>query len=122
MPELPEVEAVRRQIERTLVGHRFERVDVADDPIVFDRAAPEEVRSALLDRTVLGAERKGKYFWLVLDETPYPVFHFGMAGRFSIYDAADDPPKYWKLTATASDGTSVAIADMRRLGRIRLAV
>src|SRR5438270_579270 len=81
MPELPEVEAARRTAEQVLAGRCIEQVEVADDHVVYDRASPEEVRSALLDRTVRAARRKGKYFWLVLDRPPYPVFHFGMSGR-----------------------------------------
>lgn len=121
MPELPEVETARRLAERTLVGKQIERAEASRDPIVYDRASPETVETALLGRTVGATGRKGKYFWLVLDRPPNPVFHFGMSGRLVTYPSGDPPPKYCKLEVTASDGTTVAFADARRLGRIRLA-
>jgi formamidopyrimidine-DNA glycosylase len=70
---------------------------------------------------VVGSGRKGKYFWLLLDQPPHPVFHFGMSGRLHLYRNGTPPPKYWKLEIEASDGTIVVFTDMRRLGRIRLA-
>lgn len=121
MPELPEVETARRMAQRALAGKPIERVQAADDPVVYDRASPAAVQAALLQRTVEGSGRRGKYFWLVLDRPPHPVFHFGMSGRLLIYPAGEPPPRYCKLEIAASDGTTAAIADMRRLGRIRLA-
>lgn len=121
MPELPEVEAARRRAESVLAGQRIETAEVADDPVVYDQASPANVQSALIGRTVTAVRRKGKYFWLVLDEPPHPVVHFGMSGRLVISEAAEAPSRYCKLALTVSDGTVVAIADARRLGRIRLA-
>src|SRR5579864_1814811 len=105
MPELPEVETARRRAERALVGKRIERVMTAPDALIFDRATPSEVETALLGRTVVGSGRKGKYFWLLLDEPPYPVFHFGMSGRLLVYERGTAPPKYCKLELEAGDGT-----------------
>jgi formamidopyrimidine-DNA glycosylase len=121
MPELPEVEAARRVAERTLVGQRIERVEAADDPVVYDQAPPSAVRSTLLGRRVLAARRKGKYLWLVLDRAPHPVLHFGMSGRLAVYPAVEAAPKYCKLELTLANGVAAAMSDMRRLGRIRLA-
>src|SRR6266511_864436 len=121
MPELPEVEAARRVAERVLVGRRIERAEVANDPVVYDRASPAAVRSAVTGRTISAARRKGKYFWLVLDRPPHPVFHFGMSGRLAIYQAGESAPKYCKLALALSGGTAAAITGVRLLGRIRLA-
>lgn len=120
MPELPEVETVRRLAERVLAGQRIEHVEAVQDPVVYDRAPPLVVQAALDGRVIEGVRRKGKYFWFQLDRPPHPVFHFGMAGRFPLIGAEDPPPKYWKLVLTVSDGTTAAFTDMRRLGRIRL--
>lgn len=121
MPELPEVETARRLAQRALAGQRIERVAAADDPVVYDRASPAALEAALLGRTVAGTGRKGKYFWLVLDRPPHPVFHFGMSGRLVVYSAGEPPPRYCKLALTLTEGGAAAISDMRRLGRIRLA-
>ena len=121
MPELPEVETARRRLERSLLGQQIIRVAASDDPLVFDRSSPAQVEAALRGQVVLGTGRKGKYFWLLLDQPPHPVFHFGMSGRLEIYQTGAPAPKYWKLEIEVADGTVVAITDRRRLGRIRLA-
>jgi formamidopyrimidine-DNA glycosylase len=121
MPELPEVEAARRQAEGALVGRRIERAQAAIDPRVFDRAPPAEVERALAHRLIVGTGRRGKYWWLVLDRAPHPVFHFGMSGRFAIDTAGSGPPPYCKLEVVLDNGTAAAIRDARRLGHIRLA-
>jgi formamidopyrimidine-DNA glycosylase len=121
MPELPEVETARRLAERTLAGKRIKRVTATVDGLVFDQAPPAAVEDALIGRTVIGTGRKGKYFWLLLDQPPHPVFHFGMSGHLLIYRAGEPPPRYCKLEIEVADGTVAAIADPRRLGRIRLA-
>ncbi|CAI7863558.1 unnamed protein product [Closterium sp. NIES-53] len=79
MPELPEVEAARRAAEAHLVGRRILSVVVAEDEKVLEGCSAEEVRAALQGRVVVGAGRKGKHLWLLLDQPPMPLFHFGRA-------------------------------------------
>jgi len=131
MPELPEVEFGRRQLEATLVGETLRGVDVVDDPIVFDGRSPAEVVAALRDAKVLGAHRRGKQLWLSLDRRPWPLFHFGMTGGFVTPDApglqlhtgpsldAKWPPRFAKLVLTTASGRRLCMTNARRLGRIR---
>jgi len=119
MPELPEVETVRRLAERTLRGRRIESVAVADDRIVLDGVAPSRVAAALRRRTVTAVRRKGKHFWLELDRRPWPLFHLGMSGWFHAYRDGERP-RFWKLEIATEDGARLAMTDPRRLGRIRL--
>jgi formamidopyrimidine-DNA glycosylase len=119
VPELPEVETVRRLAERTLRGRRIAAVAVADDRLVCDRVAPRAVASALRGATVNAARRKGKHFWLELDRRPWPVFHLGMSGWFHAYRGGERP-RFWKIEIVAEDGGRFAMSDPRRLGRIRL--
>ncbi len=134
MPELPEVEAARRTVERVAVGRRIVRVRCADDPLVFERVPATRFRRALAGRRVIAAHRRGKHFWIELDRRPWPCFHFGMSGGLhttrtravrlmSSRSRTTDhawPPRFTKLAITLDDGTELAIADARRLGRIRL--
>jgi formamidopyrimidine-DNA glycosylase len=119
VPELPEVETVRRLAERTLRGRRIAAVAVAEDRLVFDRVAPRAVAAALRGATVTGARRKGKHFWLELDRRPWPLFHLGMSGWFHAYRDGGRP-RFWKLEIATEDGRRLAMTDPRRLGRIRL--
>ncbi len=146
MPELPEVETFRKQVERALKGKRLKSVapDLSD-LIVFDQASPLEVRAALEGARVIGSGRKGKYFWLRLDRRPWPVFHLGMSGNVEVRKPKKgsqalglwqgnpmrtgrararelgDVPWFCRILLEAEDGTQVAITDPRRFGRIRLA-
>jgi formamidopyrimidine-DNA glycosylase len=120
VPELPEVEAARVMLERALRGRRIEAVATVDDPIVYAGVTPRRLAAALRGRRVRRARRKGKHLWLELDRRPWPVFHFGMTGRFRVYAQERDRPRFWKLELKVSGGARIAFADARRFGRIRL--
>jgi formamidopyrimidine-DNA glycosylase len=120
MPELPEVEAARRLMQRRLVGRRLVEVAARDDRLVFSGASPQRVAAALRGRRVRGVGRKGKHFWLELDRRPWPSFHFGMSGWLEAYRDPKDRPSFWRLELVTGDGWRVAYADVRRFGRIRL--
>ncbi len=120
MPELPEVEAARRRALDVLAGSRIARCAAAADRIVYAGVGPRAVAAKLRGRTVEGAARRGKYFWLELDRRPWPVIHLGMSGRI-VVDAADAPrPRFWKLELVTDAGRRVTMTNPRRLGRIRL--
>jgi formamidopyrimidine-DNA glycosylase len=120
MPELPEVETARRRAERALRGRRIAAVAVVRDPIVYEGVTPSRFATALRGRRVLAVRRKGKHLWLELDRRPWPLFHFGMAGSFEIYGDGTPRPRFWKLELSMENGRRLAMADPRRLGRIRL--
>jgi formamidopyrimidine-DNA glycosylase len=132
MPELPEVEAARRVTAALAVGRRIVGVWCADDPIVFERVSPRRIVAALRGRRVRAVRRHGKHFWLELDARPWLLVHLGMTGgvhvpkrrslklKSSHGTPAGWPPRFLKLKLTFDDGGELAIADGRRLGRIRL--
>src|SRR5207244_4026366 len=119
---------------RVAVGRRITGVWCAADPIVFEGVSPARFRRALLGRQVLAVRRHGKHLWFALDRRPWPTFHFGMTGGLHTpsgpsvklvssrrRDRRDVwPPRFTKLRVTLDDGGEVALADARRLGRIRL--
>lgn len=89
MPELPEVEVVRRGLVNHVVGQAFGACEVTGN-----RAArrhllgPEHLASALVGRQVSGAERRGKYLWLTFTgEDDVLVIHLGMSGQVLVEDA-----------------------------------
>lgn len=133
MPELPEVEAFRALATSTLAGKRIVEVDVAKDARVFEGAAPERIRAALLDRTVLEVGRWGKHLWWRLDHGPHPRFHFGMTGGLvsrafepmrlesgTLWDGATWPPARSRLTVRTADGHELAFVTTRRFSRMIL--
>jgi formamidopyrimidine-DNA glycosylase len=133
MPELPEVETARRAAAAVARGRRIVDVTVTDDPLVFEHVPPGRIRRVLVGRRVRAVHRHGKHFWLELDRRPWLTAHFGMAGglhtsrqpgvrlRSSARRAEPAwPPQFTKLRLVFEDGHELAIADGRRLGRIRL--
>jgi formamidopyrimidine-DNA glycosylase len=134
MPELPEVEAARRLVERVGRGRRIARVECADDPIVFENVRSRAISRALVGREIRAARRRGKHLWLELDRRPWLTMHFGMAG--GLRTRADRgvrlvssgerspanpwPPRFTRLRLRLDDGTELVMTDPRRLGRIRL--
>ena len=135
MPELPEVETVRRIFDRVLTGQRIVDAEIAEDSIVLKKTPSEVVRDAIVGRTVTGTGRIGKYFWLELDTKPWLFGHLGMAGWVREIGAstirlrehgqapmedAEGRPKFLKMLLTAEDGGQVVMTDGRRLARIWL--
>lgn len=144
MPELAEVETVRKQLATRLKNHRIEDVILDDsDRYLFAFAKTKDVRNALTGATIKGAGRKGKYFWLELDRKPWPIFHLGMSGNIAILDpkakqrghekvwggaklwsSADtdfrDRLAHSRLVLDLNKGAEVAYLDPRRFGRMWL--
>lgn len=133
MPELPEVESVRKVMRGALKGHRIEKVEVADDAIVV-QGKPREIEKYLQGAKVLEVGRKGKYWWLELDEHPWLFGHLGMSGWIRELDSPgvrlhshgdkpldeDGKPRFLKMLIETDKGRRIAFTDGRRLGRIWL--
>ena len=93
MPELPEVEVVRAGLERHVVGATLDRVEVLHPrPVRRDPRGSTGFAAALTGRRVEAARRRGKYFWLALDNGDALLGHLGMSGQMLVQpaDAPDD--------------------------------
>lgn len=85
MPELPEVEVVRRGVESHAVGARIDAVEVLHPrPVRRDPAGAHGFADALVGRTVTAACRRGKYLWLPLDSGDALLGHLGMSGQLLV--------------------------------------
>jgi formamidopyrimidine-DNA glycosylase len=116
MPELPEVESVRRQLDPVLAGRRFERVLILD-PRLVRPYEPAEVAAELEGERVAGVERRGKYLVVRFESGRVLLIHLRMTG--SLLHAAsgslqDDPHR--RAVVTLDDGSDVAYRDVRRFG------
>ena len=116
MPELPEVESVRRQLEPVLVGRRFERVRI-DDPRLVRPYEPAEVAAELEGERVAAMERRGKYLVVRFESGRVLLIHLRMTG--SLLSAGggslpDDPHR--RAVVRLDDGSDVAYRDVRRFG------
>ncbi len=85
MPELPEVEVVRSGLERHAVGYLISDVSVLHPrPVRRDPRGPAGFAAALTGRRIVGARRRGKYWWLPLDNGDALLGHLGMSGQMLI--------------------------------------
>ena len=82
MPELPEVETVRRGLEPILVGNAFARVEQRRPDLRFP--LPKRFGERLSGRKIEALDRRAKYLLGRLDDGEVLVMHLGMTGRFSI--------------------------------------
>jgi len=120
VPELPEVETYRRFIDEVAVGQTITGLEVRDAQVL---AVPEdELRAALLGRTITGTGRLGKNCFLELDNGRLLVLHFGMTGDIGAFRDEADAPRFTRVAWQLADsGLSLAFIDPRKFGRIRLA-
>ena len=116
MPELPEVEVVRRGLETHLLGRILEQI-VVEDPRSLKRhfAGPAHFAHRLAGRTVTGIHRRGKYLWWVLDDGASVVVHLGMSGQVLIGDSKSDH-RHLRLWFVLDDCTVVSFVDQRIFG------
>jgi formamidopyrimidine-DNA glycosylase len=120
MPELPEVETVRRTLEQALQGRRI--VDVPR--IAWERTiaepAPELFREALRNRPIEGVDRRAKYVIIRLDNEEAVVVHLRMTGRLTIVDAEATPDVHTHVVFRLDNGQQLMFHDQRKFGRIWL--
>lgn len=89
MPELPEVETVRRGLEPAMLGQRFARVEQNRPDLRFP--LPADFAGRLTGRTVTSLSRRAKYLIADLDDGQALIMHLGMSGRF-VVEAPGTPP------------------------------
>jgi formamidopyrimidine-DNA glycosylase len=114
VPELPEVETVRRRLEPVLAGRTLERVEIHDTRLVAPRE-PLEVAAELEGERVERLDRRGKYLILRLGSGRTLLVHLRMTGSLRHAGELEDDP-YRRAEAELDDGTRLAYRDVRRFG------
>jgi formamidopyrimidine-DNA glycosylase len=114
VPELPEAERARQQLERAL-GREIVAVDDSDTYVCRPHA-PGEIAAVLVGRRLTVAHRRGKFLWAETDDDgPDLGLHLGMAGRISVDE--EPVPRWDRFVIEFADGGRLALRDKRRLGR-----
>lgn len=119
MPELPEVETIRRGLAAKLEGRRFKRVEVRRRDLRIP--LPADFASRLEGRRVEDLSRRGKYILVTLDDGQVLIAHLGMSGRLIITDGrAGEPLPHEHVIFETDDGTTIGFYDARRFGLLTL--
>ena len=117
MPELPEVETVRRGLENHLMGRRIEQVELRRLDLRYP--FPKGFEVMLRGRLVKRIERRAKYLLIRLDNDTTWMCHLGMTGRWTLLGAennqGDDGPHDWVVVHLDNGGRAV-FSDHRRFG------
>jgi formamidopyrimidine-DNA glycosylase len=119
MPELPEVETIRADLERRIVGRCFAGVELLW-PGSVDRPAPETFAAALPGRQILRLERRGKYLILRLDTGAALVVHLRMTGRLRWREPGAPRERHARAVLALDDGHELHFEDQRKFGRLYL--
>jgi formamidopyrimidine-DNA glycosylase len=113
LPELPEVETIRRQLAPLVEGRVVERLEVLD-PRWCEPLAPHELTDAIDGREVQRLGRRGKYFVWELSGDVFLLVHLRMTGTL-LYDPSEDAP-YQRVIFRMDDGHVLRFCDPRRFG------
>ncbi|MFG6303959.1 DNA-formamidopyrimidine glycosylase family protein, partial [Corynebacterium hesseae] len=118
MPELPEVESVRRGLEPYVVGRSFAAVDVLHPRANRKQEAP--LSALLVGRRIAAVARRGKFMWLEFadEDRTDPArdvlfIHLGMSGQVRIGEV-DSP--HVRIAAVLGDATRISFVDQRTFG------
>ena len=128
MPELPEVETVRRGLAPAMVGQRFARVSLRRPNLRFP--FPPDFSKRLEGRTVTDLQRRAKYLTAHLDSGESLVMHLGMSGRFDValpdgsnlspgdfyLEGALGQAKHDHVVMAMGNGATITYNDVRRFG------
>ena len=116
MPELPEVEVVRRGLQAHVVGRTITAVRVHHPRAVRrHEAGPADLTARLLDARITGTDRRGKYLWLLLDEGDCALLvHLGMSGQMLLGMVPN--AGHLRIAAVLDDGTTLSFVDQRTFG------
>ncbi|GAB3940912.1 bifunctional DNA-formamidopyrimidine glycosylase/DNA-(apurinic or apyrimidinic site) lyase [Corynebacterium tapiri] len=118
MPELPEVEVVRRGLDTHVVGGRFISVEVSHPRATRGQGQP--IEELLEDRTITGTGRRGKYLWLNLDDGNALYVHLGMSGQMLVGAVGECTAVHTRIRAQLDFSGQVrelAFVDQRTFGQ-----
>ncbi|KRF17840.1 formamidopyrimidine-DNA glycosylase [Nocardioides sp. Soil797] len=117
MPELPEVEVVRRGLDTHAVGRRITAVEVLHTrPVRRDPGGPTGFIASLTGQEITAARRRGKYLWLPLDSGDAILGHLGMSGQMLVQQPGTADEKHLRVRLTLSDGQELRFVDQRMFG------
>lgn len=122
MPELPEVEVVRRGLAAAVPGRTISDVAVLHPrPVRRHLGGPDDFAQALADRTFGIPQRRGKYLWLPFTDGDALLAHLGMSGQFRLdADTQPLPPHCRVIFSFADGGAQLRFADQRMFGGLAI--
>ena len=116
MPELPEVETIKRIIEPQLTGRKTESVNILNSQIIAYPSA-DEFAVACLGKTIKDMSRRGKFLTVHFEDGSRVSLHLRMTGQLLVMPNDYPVEKHTHLIMNLSDGKQLRYIDVRRFGR-----
>jgi formamidopyrimidine-DNA glycosylase len=120
--ELPEVEVMRRDLEKDVVGRRIKVAEVKNTKnamrVIRRHKTRKDFTSHLVGRKITKVERRGKYLLLSLDSGDVLVVHFGMSGQFQRGTGRVAMPAHTHVVITFQQGGDLRYVDPRTFGEL----
>lgn len=120
--ELPEVEVMRRDLEKDVVGRRIKTAEVKGSKnamrVIRRHKTRKEFTSRLIGRKITKVERRGKYILMTLDQGDVLVVHFGMSGRFQRGTGRVAMPAHTHVVLTFQQKGDLRYIDPRTFGEM----
>ncbi|MCO5222783.1 MAG: bifunctional DNA-formamidopyrimidine glycosylase/DNA-(apurinic or apyrimidinic site) lyase [Thermomicrobiales bacterium] len=118
MPELPEVETVRRSMSGRVIGSSIVSVEFRDFPGVVGDVLPDVFQQLVIGERFERIDRRGKHLWLAFDGGGGLFVHLMMTGQLVLVRPGDDALRFEHLRLGLDSGWSLAYADQRKFGRV----
>ncbi len=119
MPELPEVETIKRDLDREILGKRVKSVEVSGMRSIRRHPNKKHFIAKLEGRKITGVERRGKYLLLRLDSGDVLVAHLGMSGQLLRAKGGKEPvDKHTHVVITFTQGGQLRFIDPRTFGEL----
>lgn len=119
MPELPEVEVMRRYLEEAALGKTIASIGFHDPLDKVYKSSREELQDALEGAIMKETQRRGKYLFVALSSGPWLHIHFGMTGNLELFPG-DELPSYTRLVWNFEGGDRLAFRDLRKFGVLKI--
>ena len=118
MPELPEVETVRKTLYNLILNKKIESINVIYSKIIKEASVISFINK-LVDKTILDIKRQGKYLIFILDDIAL-ISHLRMEGKYFIKDKSDNLEKHEHIVFNFTDGSTLRYHDVRKFGTMDL--
>ena len=121
MPELPEVETIRRDLSKTIVGRTITKAKAYDEKILVDIGKRTFARR-LKGKTITSLRRQGKVLIIELSSGLCLLVHLRMTGRLYTVSSDEALPRHTRATLHLDNGQRLVFVNPRRLGRLEMGV
>lgn len=119
MPELPEVETVRRTLLQLVKGKTIQKVTIHWPKIIKKPVDPEQFQDALIGQTIHDVKRRGKFLKFILDDYVL-VSHLRMEGRYGLFQPKEEYDQHTHVIFSFTDESELRYRDVRKFGTMHL--